>query len=850
MGNHASYRRTLWLLTAWLSTTVAGAIALTAVRSPSQSTRLHRLNLHARSDENEKAEGGADLAKYWLLRRGLQFGVPQRAYEAAVSQMKNGLRTLAPFDPSAWNNVGPVPMNNALPNFGGAIAGATFNATGRVTAIAADPTTQGTFYVGAANGGVWMTNDGGNTFTPIADTLPTQAIGAIAIDAVNSSPPTLYVATGEGNAAIESYYGQGVFMSRDMGVTWTPLSPGTFDRAAFSRLAIDTSHNPAYLFAAATPFVLSAGRADPGFPEADFTKGGLWRSQDGGNTWTQYPGSTFNCFIAANAPCPAQDVVIDSQDPNHVCASIEFDNVFCSFDGGNTWQPATLPGIPPGLNHMNRVTLAVGPPAANAPTTCVGGTAPCGVLYAMVGALSSEAYLGFFMSTDGGVTWTAQNVPSWPNPNGTIIDGTSPNNFSQEFYDQTLMVSPTDPATVFFGGVGIYVSSNSGITWSFLPQNGGTHSDQHALAIAPDNDTVYLGNDGGAYSFNISGITGGVASFTSLNSTLNAGQIQVIGPHPTIDATVLAGFQDNGTNLYTGTPNWNQVETGDGGFTIFAPTNPSMAYHTFAAGGQSVLLGISSDGGNTWSHAVAPVNFAGDSVGFYPPLAADPTNPQRLLMGGHKVYALDFSTGTVFLQSPQDLTGGGCGNCALQDLEFASNTSNTLAWALSMQNGATPFKLSNTTQANLNNGAVWNDVTSHLPFSASATQATGIAPDPNNVNNAVLSVSGFTAKTGVGHVFKTTDFGATWTRADGAGGASPLPDVPVLRVLVDKQDATSNTLLAATDIGVFRSTDGGATWAAYNLGTIPAVPVFDIQQNNNGTIFIGTHGRGAYQLMR
>src|SRR5262249_38726071 len=131
MGNHASYRRTLWLLTALLSTSVAGAIALTAVRSPSQSARLHRVNLQAWSDEDDKAEGGAGLAKYWLLRRGLQFGVPQRAYEAAVTQM-NGLRILAPFDPSAWNSVGPVPMNNALPNFGGPFAGATFNATGRV----------------------------------------------------------------------------------------------------------------------------------------------------------------------------------------------------------------------------------------------------------------------------------------------------------------------------------------------------------------------------------------------------------------------------------------------------------------------------------------------------------------------------------------------------------------------------------------------------------------------------------------------------------------------------------------------------------------------------------------------
>ena len=74
---------------------------------------------------------------------------------------------------------------------------------------------------------------------------------------------------------------------------------------------------------------------------------------------------------------------------------------------------------------------------------------------------------------------------------------------------------------------------------------------------------------------------------------------------------------------------------------------------------------------------------------------------------------------------------------------------------------------------------------------------------------------------------------------DGAGGASPLPDVPTLRILVDETDSSGNTLLAGTDIGVFRSSDAGATWAAFNLGVIPAVPVFDLEQNQNGLIFTG-----------
>ena len=161
------------------------------------------------------------------------------------------------------------------------------------------------------------------------------------------------------------------------------------------------------------------------------------------------------------------------------------------------------------------------------------------------------------------------------------------------------------------------------------------------------------------------------------------------------------------------------------------------------------------------------------------------------------------------------------------------------------------FAVSNTDQANLNSGVTWNDVTANLPFDFQADagdRESRLDPNPGRDGVAYLSISGFTAATGIGHIFQTTNFGKNWTRMDGAGGPSPLPDVPTLRVLVDNTDTSGKTLLAGTDIGVFRSTDGGATWAAFNLGVIPAVPVFDLEQNKNGLIFAGTHGRGAFEL--
>jgi len=217
-------------------------------------------------------------------------------------------------------------------------------------------------------------------------------------------------------------------------------------------------------------------------------------------------------------------------------------------------------------------------------------------------------------------------------------------------------------------------------------------------------------------------------------------------------------------------------------------------------------------------------------------------------------------------QTTQDLTGGcNSGACGLEDLEIAPSD-DTKAYALSMETSTTfrptPFEIFTTDQADLQisasrpQGAEWTNKTSQLPpiVFPNSTQATGIAFDPFDYSIAYLSLSGFTAATGIGHIFVTTDFGGSWTQADGnptlqsPPPANALPDVPVLRLLVDRNDPTANTVLAATDIGVFRTTDSGSTWAAFNLGVIPAVAVFDIEQNLSGVVFAATHGRGIFEL--
>jgi hypothetical protein len=209
--------------------------------------------------------GGRALTRT-TLTRGI-FLFIRLAIASAVAIVWQGL-----FEPAAmavtaltssyqWQFVGPEPMSGEVANFGGSLLTGFPNltATGRVTAIAADPQVSGRVFVGTAGGGVWMATNNLPPFTLISASLPSQAIGAIAIDPVNTTPTTIYVATGEGNNSGDSYYGQGIFKSTNLGNTWTPILPVGYPvpgssevlgHPSFTKLAIDTSHNPPYLLRA------------------------------------------------------------------------------------------------------------------------------------------------------------------------------------------------------------------------------------------------------------------------------------------------------------------------------------------------------------------------------------------------------------------------------------------------------------------------------------------------------------------------------------------------------------------------------------------------------------------------
>ena len=187
------------------------------MRATSRSARAN-INapgaLHARDRVAREA--------FFLSRRGLNFGVPHGAYRKAIAQMRmqergaSGSNTLdragsmAPAVSLAWNALGPLPLLDEIPTFGGvALGSALTGVTGRVTAVVADPTVSGRVFVGTGDGGVWMRANASAAFVPIFDLEPTLSVGALALDTTTNPNPTLYVGSGEGNGSADSYYGAG-----------------------------------------------------------------------------------------------------------------------------------------------------------------------------------------------------------------------------------------------------------------------------------------------------------------------------------------------------------------------------------------------------------------------------------------------------------------------------------------------------------------------------------------------------------------------------------------------------------------------------------------------------------------
>jgi photosystem II stability/assembly factor-like uncharacterized protein len=519
--------------------------------------------------------------------------------------------TAATLSSTQWTLIGPQPTDNSLL---GLPASSYSPVSGRVTALAVDPTNSDIVYLGSAEGGVWKTTDGGKTWTPLTDNQPSLAVGSIAIDP--SNPQTIYVGTGEENFNNDAYFGAGILKSTDGGSTWTQISSpfvGPFGS--------DQSQGGAYIGSIAvspanSQIVLAGVESDP-----QAGSGGIFRSTDGGQAWTQ----VFNQSLAT-------DVFFDLSSGGDVAyAAVKNFGVYRSADGGLTWTyddgvnpngQSTLPET-----GVGRFALALDP---HSPAT----------LYAGVSAIDNS-FLGVFKTTDSGAHWTQLTSA----PNYCAPTGGNP----QCFYDNVLAIDPVS-SSVFVGGsaegtppgVGfVWRSEDGGSTWEDIdppPTSSGMqalHPDVHAIAFAADGSKMYVGSDGGMWS--TTNVTTAPVTWTNLNETLSLTQFypgMSVAPYDTEFA--LGGTQDNGTQGYEGQAQWQSFPPcGDGGWTSLAGSGtPSTLYWSCVAGE------------GVWKYTFNPTSFASiqppgstsDVSDFVPPLVSDPSNSQTLYFGTDKIY--------------------------------------------------------------------------------------------------------------------------------------------------------------------------------------------------------------------
>ncbi|MFZ1756707.1 MAG: hypothetical protein WAU10_23345, partial [Caldilineaceae bacterium] len=697
-----------------------------------------------------------------------------------------------------WQNIGPAPMVASK------VGQQNIDVSGRVTALVIHPNDSNIVYLGAAQGGVWKTTNGGDSWTPLTDNQASLSMGALALDPQN--PDTIYAGTGEPTPGLDNYYGAGILKSTDGGASWSRIGVNVFNGLGLARILVHPT-NSNLIYAASS----KAGQDGPVTPNR-----GIFRSTDGGLTWEG--------LLTCNSCFGASDLEMDAGNPNILYAAFEGHGIFKSTDGGNNWAQLTNNLPSPQQVNVGRVILSV---SRSNPA----------VVYASFQIIITEQngttkYDGalVFVSTDSGGSWTQI--------------GTGGYNFcgSQCWYSHTIEVDPANPNTLYAGGTANY-SGNSeadfrvrqvvikttdgGSNWLDLSDNSAPnkslHPDMHVISFAPSSaQTVWVGNDGGVWRS-----TDGGATWTSRNTNLATLQFTGIAVDPTNPAIIQGGLQDN-NKAFTlnggSTSGWTAVDVGDGGAAAIDPFEPGIWYGTrFRISFQRNNQGSAQTG--FWPFLNSGIDQQDRSL-FYIPLAVDTATQGVLYLGTFRVYKTT-NRGDQWTAISPDLSNGQGYVSAVAPAPSDAAT----VWAGTSDGNV---------QVTTNSGGTWTDTTkAPLP----GRYVSRIAVSRTSAQTAYVVFSGFNTHTPGqdGHVFKTTNGGATWQNISGN-----LPDVPVQSIALDSSHP--GTVYIGTDTGVFRTVNDGASWIPFNNGMANVAVVDLILTANNSTLLAGTHGRSVYRV--
>ena len=708
----------------------------------------------------------------------------------------SSLSEAAPFTTTAsatvptWVNMGPTQATFATNG------PSTLNVTdsGRVRSIIVNGST---IYVASAGGGVWKSTNSGSTWEPITDGLSSLSDGSLAMDPNDSS--TLYLGLGDPFDGT----GIGLVKSTDGGGTWSdPVFLG--NERTIPQVMVDPSDSSVVLAA---------------------TDDGLYRSTNAGASFSQVSIATGQAGVPkvwSIASTGAHSFTLSLEAlPNQTSGTTD-GQVWTSANDGASWTRAN--GMT-NASGLGRITLASAPSNPQ-------------IVYAMAAipnSFVSADLADIYKSTDGGQTWTALGATgkAYTNPNtdasnvNTILNG-------QGWYNQLVAVDPTNPDVAYFGGALLLAKTTDGGTTftqksNWLGQFGlpYVHADLHTATFDASGN-LYVGSDGGIFKSSDGGST-----FTdSLNVGLVDQLLYSVGSSPNDTNAVIGGFQDLGTRLReASTSTFDQVIGGDG---FGSDINRADA---------QLMLGSlyydqirkSTNGGSSWANATTGLAEANDPshapffTKIVPWQGTGSTGNELYTFSNFKVYESTNYAGSWTALPTAVTNTGNIRNIGVA----AGNSGNDVGVVAS---GGRIFLSSN-------GGTSWTSASSPPNNGLSLSDIHFDPSDPNTVY-----VGSVAPTQSASHLWKSADFGAHWTSIDGYGAASNgFPQgVPVNVVTTDPQDPT--ILYAGTQLGLYRSTDGGSTWSRFGAG-MPLVSVTGLYISPDSTLMrAASYGRGLWQL--
>lgn len=680
--------------------------------------------------------------------------------------------------------------------------------SGRVTAIAVSPQGPNTLYVGTASGGVWVSANGGTTWTPITEKLPTQNIGSVALWPGN--PDLIWVGTGEGNPRNSQSSGRGIYKSINGGRTWACM--GLENTATIHRIVVHRD-NPDIVWVGATG---SAWGEDEGR--------GVYKTDNGGKTWKK--------VLYVNSATGCADLIADPQNPDKLLAAMweygrepwffnsggDGSGLYVSHDGGDTWKERDAGhGLP--KKPWGRIGLAM----------CQGNPK---VMYALVEAEK----LALYRSNDGGMSWkwcSDRNVGNRP------------------FYYAEIYVDPKNENRVYSLWSYVSVSEDGGKSFTTIMDYGnGVHPDHHAFYIDPNNpDYLIDGNDGG---LNISRDRGKHWQFVE---HLPVGQFYHVNHDMEVPYHVYGGLQDNGSWAgpayvwrHGGIRNhdFEELFFGDGFDVLPVATDPQHGY-AMSQGGNLVyynrLTGQTSP--------IRPVHPEGISLRFNwnAALAADPFQVDGLYFGSQFVHysgdrgrhwellSPDLTTNDAAKQRQAE-SGG-----LTRDATTAENHTTIVSIAPSPVDKSTIWV--GTDDGNLqltrDGGKTWTNLIDKLKGAPSNAWIPMIHASGAGAGEAFVVLNNYRQNDWGSYLYHTTDHGTRWDRL-------ALEGVEGYALSVVQDEIEPNLVFLGTENGLWVSIDRGQHWAKWTHG-YPSVSTMDLKIHpREGDLIIGTFGRSLYVM--